>query len=479
MRIHFIGIGGIGVSALAQYYLAKGYLISGSDLQESEITKFLRKKGAKIFIGHRAENLPDNTNLVIYTSAVPRGNPEFVKSQKHASYRPALYAKFIKSEKQTIGLEGGTGTGSKVKSQSYAQALGELTQKYFTIAVSGTHGKSTTTAMISLILVRAGLNPTVIIGTKLKEFRDSNFRMGSESPVACCQSPVLVIEADEYKAAFLNYSPKIIVLTNIEREHLDYFKNLRFILKTYREYISHLPKTGFLVLNRNDKNIAKLKNHILKLKIKTREYSLGQKESKKLKNILKIPGVHNVQNALAALTCARILKIPDKISFEALKNYQGAWRRFEIFHASLNGTPYTLISDYGHHPTEIKATLNAAREKFGKKRIICVFQPHQRQRTKLLFEDFVRSFNEADYLVLNEIYGVVGREKSEDISSRDLLEAIRRRWGKKKKGRAVFFENIEDISKYLKTMIKPNDVVMVMGAGSIYELVLKLKSAKN
>jgi len=201
MKIHFIGIGGIGVSALAQYYLAKGHKVSGSDLVSSEITGSLKKSGAKIFIArHLAKNLPDDTDLVIYSPAVSSDNPEIEKAKK-----------------------------SGIKIQSYPEALGELTKKYFTITVSGTHGKSTTCAMIALVLMKAGLDPTVIVGTKLKEFNGSNFRIG--------KSKYLIIEADEWQASFLNYWPKIIVLTNIEREHLDYYKDLKHILKTYKEYI--------------------------------------------------------------------------------------------------------------------------------------------------------------------------------------------------------------------------------------------------
>ena len=387
MKIHFIGIGGIGISALAQYYLAKGDRVSGSELKESEITQLLRKKGATIFIGHKDKNLSKNVDLVIYSSAIPKDNPELKRAKEY-----------------------------KLNLKTYPQALGELTKKYFTIAISGTHGKSTTTAMTSLILSKAGLDPTVIVGTKLKEFGNSNFRMGAQSPSD--HPPILVIEACEYKKAFLNYFPKIIVITNIEREHLDYYKNLKNILSAFKEFISHLPENGYLVANKDDKNVTRLIRSLKK--ITKKYYSLRQKEDvNKLKSLLKIPGTFNVQNALAALSVARILKIPDKISFKVLSGYKGAWRRFEIFPLSLNNTPFTLISDYAHHPTEIKATLQAAREKFRKRRIILVFQPHQYQRTKLLFKDFVNVFKdciEKDWvqkIIITNVYEVAGREKKE------------------------------------------------------------------
>ena len=444
MKIHFVGIGGIGVSALAKYYLEKGCRISGSDLVSSEITEALKKLGAKIFTGkHKTKNLPKNANLVIYSPAVKPNNPELKEAKK-----------------------------LKIKCQSYPEALGELTKKYFTIAVSGTHGKSTTTAMIGLLLAKAGLDPTIIVGTKLKEFGDSNCRVG--------KSRYLVIEADEHMASFLNYWPKIIVLTTIEADHLDYYKNLKNILKTFQEYIKHLPKEGILVVNRDDKNIKKI---ISSLRINGSPtsiifYSLKQEETKTIRKILKIPGEHNVSNALAALTVTRALKIPDKISFKALSEYKGSWRRFEIKKIKCNeerARYITLVSDYGHHPTEIKVTLKAAREKFPKKKIWCVFQPHQYQRTFYLFKDFVKVFRQApvDKLIITDIYDVAGRETlkiKKKVSSEKLVKKI-------SKNKVIYLKK-EEILDYLKKNLRGGEVIMIMGAGDIYNLSLKLK-AKN
>ena len=252
-KIYFIGIGGIGASALAKYYLKKGYQVSGSDLVPSEITKALEKIGAKIFSGyHKAKNLSKNTDLVIYSPAVQPENPELKKAKK-------------------IGI----------KCQSYPEALGELTKKYFTIAVSGTHGKSTTTSMIGLLLTKAGIDPTVIVGTKLKEFGDSNCRIG--------KSEYLVIEADEHFASFLNYWPKIIVLTNLEADHLDYYKNLKNYISAFKKFISHLPEKATLVANKDDNNISNIKKQNSKLQFKIQNYSLRQPEARKLKEILKVP----------------------------------------------------------------------------------------------------------------------------------------------------------------------------------------------
>ncbi len=428
LKIHFIGIGGIGVSALAGYYMTKGHEVSGSDLVSSEITDALEKKGLKIHIGKTVEVRLQQTDLVIYSPAIPANNPELKTAKK-------------------LGI----------KCQSYPQALGELTKQHFTIAVSGTHGKSTTTAMIALILIKAGLDPTVIIGTKLKEFGDSNYRIG--------KSKFLLIEADEHMASFLNYWPKIIVLTNIEADHLDYYKNLANIIKTFKEYVSHLPNDGTLIANKNDKNTSKITNN---KKQKTKFYSLKQPEAKKLKRILKIPGEHNVYNALAALTIARSLKILDKISFKTLSEYKGAWRRFEIIQTK----PFVLISDYGHNPTKAMAGMKTAKEKYLKKKIWCVYQPHQYQRTYYLFKEFVEIFKKApvDNLIITDIFDVAGREEKETkkkINSQKLVKAINQS--------SVIYLPKKEIVDYLKRNVKNGEVVIIMGAGDIYQIIPKLR----
>lgn len=447
MKIHFIGIGGIGVSALAKYYLEKGCQVTGSDLVSSEITEALKKRGAKITIGkHKATNVPKNAGMVIYSPAVRSDNLEFQRAKK-----------------------------LKIKYLSYPRALGELTKQYFTIAVSGTHGKSTTASMLGLLLVKAGFDPTVIIGTKLKEFGDSNCRVGKPIRQAQGKIQYLVIEADEHMASFLNYWPKIIVITNIEADHLDYYKNLGNILKAFKKYIGHLPKDGVLVVNKDDKNSLKLKVQIAKLQLKTQSYALKQPETKKLKKILKIPGNHNISNALAALTVARILKISDKISFKALLEYKGSWRRFEEKKAKINNKRITLVSDYAHHPTEIRVTLKAVREKWPKKEIWCVYQPHQYQRTYYLFSDFVRVFKKApvDKLIITDIYDVAGREEKkikQKISSEKLVEAA------KKKN--VVYLTKKNVLNYLKESLQGGEVVIIMGAGDIYNFFLGLTKKK-
>jgi len=430
MKVHFIGIGGIGVSALARYYLAQGHEISGSDLVSSEITKALEKLGAKIFIGeHKAKNLPKEADLVIYSPAVEEKNPELKKAKK-----------------------------LKIKCQSYPQALGELTKNYFTIAVCGSHGKSTVAAMIGLILTKAKLDPTVILGTKLKEFGDSNCRVG--------KSKYLIIEADEYKESFLNYWPKIIVLLNIEYDHPDYFKDLRHYIFAYKKFVSHLPKDGILVANKDDKNTFLT----FKKRKKVIWYSLREKESEKIRRALKIPGEFNVSNAVAALKVARILKIPDKISFKTLSQYKGSWRRFDEKKVKIDNLKFTIINDYGHHPTQVKVTLEAAREKYKRKTIWCIYQPHQYQRTYYLFDDFVKVFKEhpVDKVIITDIYTVSGRESKEimkKVNAQKLVEAIDKE--------NVIYLPKGKIINHLKRNFKGGEVIIIMGAGDIYNLTLR------
>ena len=383
----------------------------------------------------KPENLPKDTDLVVYSPAVQKTNPELKEALK-------------------LGI----------KCRSYPEALGRLTKQYFTIAVAGTHGKSTTTAMLGLLLTKAGLDPTVIVGTKIKEFSDSNCRVG--------KSKYIVIEADEHFASFLNYWPKIIVLTTIEADHLDYYKNFRNYKSAFKKFVSHLPKDGFLVANRDDEEILRLlRSEAQKNTGRVCVYSLKQKDTKILKKILKVPGEHNVSNALAALAVARILKIPDKISFETLSGYKGAWRRFETTKI-LYPKPYTLISDYGHHPTEIKATLKAAREKYSNKKIWLIYQPHQYQRTYYLFKDFVKVFREvpADKVIITDIYDVAGREDQkikQKVNSEKLVKTINEK--------SVVYLAKAKILDYLKKNLQGGEVLIIMGAGDIYLLTKSIK----
>ena len=417
MKIHFIGIGGIGVSSLAQYYLAQGWKISGSDASRSEITDELKKKGIRIFIGQRAKNIK-GVNLVIYSAAIKPDNAEF--SQAKTKGYPLL---------------------------NYAQAVGELTRKYFTIAVAGSHGKSTTTALIGLILIEAGLDPTIIIGTKLKELGNTNFRLG--------QSQYLVLEADEYAKAFHNYFPKIAVVTNIDKEHLDIYKNLARVLAGFKKFFGNVSADGYIVANNEDKNLKKI------IDSKVIWYSQG-------KHKLFVPGIHNQFNAEAAWQAVKLLGVKKSVADKVFKTYSGAWRRMELLSSKFRDTSSKIYSDYAHHPTEIKATLQALKEKYPHKKIICVFQPHQQDRLNRLFKEFIGAFDGADKTILYPLYRVKGRD-TVGKSSTDLVKAIRSRTlGKvRDKPNVIYADNFKNVLEFIQSDLKSNNVIVFMSAGDL------------
>jgi UDP-N-acetylmuramate--alanine ligase len=295
--------------------------------------------------------------------------------------------------------------------------------------------------------------------------RTANIEQSSEHRTSNIEQ-FLVIEADEYKESFLNYWPKIIVLLNIEYDHPDYFKNLRHYILAYKKFVSRLPKDGILVANKDDKNTLSA----FKKRKRIIWYSLKEKESEKLRKILKIPGEFNVSNALAALKVARVLKIPDRVSFKVLSQFRGTWRRFEERSLKIKNLKLKIINDYGHHPTQVKVTLEAAREKYKRKTIWCIFQPHQYQRTYYLFNDFVKVFKEhpVDKVIITDIYTVSGRESKEimrKVNAQKLVEAINKE--------NVIYLPKGKIINYLKKNLKGGEVVIIMGAGDIYNLTLR------
>ena len=429
-NIHFIGIGGIGVSALARYYHSKGAEITGSDLVNSEIIESLKKEGIKIHIGkHDPEIINDKIERVVYSPAVSEDNPEIKKARE-------------------LSLD----------VLSYPEALGELTRSHFTIAVTGSHGKSTIAAMIGILLKEGGLDPTVITGTKVREFNDSNEITGN--------SKYLVIEACEHFSSFLNYSPQIIVLSNIDADHLDFYENMENLLEGFRKFIDKLPKAGILIANNDFENIKK----IIKPEDNVKWFSLEDEEKKKIKEVIKIPGAFNISNALAVFKITEELNIPENIFLKVLSEYDSSWRRFEIIKMA-KPKPYTLINDYGHHSTQLRETLRAAREKYPNKKIWCFFQPHQYQRTHYLFDDFVNVLKEAptDKIFIDNIYEVEGRESEEiknKVNSQKLVEKI----GKE----SVKYLPQEKIEEFLNKEIKGDEVVIIMGAGNIYNTALKI-----
>ncbi|MEK7609180.1 MAG: Mur ligase domain-containing protein [Patescibacteria group bacterium] len=418
MKAHFIGIGGIGVSALAQYYLADGWRVSGSDAVRSEITDDLKKRGARIFIGQRAANIPPagGPDLVVYSAAIKSDHPELVEAKKKG-----------------------------IKTLLYSQAVGELTKKYYTIAVAGSHGKSTTTALIGLILIKAGLDPTIIIGTKLKELGSTNFRLG--------KSRYLVLEADEYARSFHNYFPKISVLTNIDREHLDVYKNLSGVLAGFRKYLKNVSE--YIVANSEDRNVKKVLNPKSDtLNPKVVWYGEG-------KHQLAIPGTHNQFNAEAAWQAVKLLGVKKIVADKVFRSYHGAWRRMEKLKkgSKFHVLGCVIYSDYAHHPTEIKATLQALREKYPKRKLVCVFQPHQQDRLNRLFKEFTTAFKNADKTIIYPLYKVKGRDSSGKTSA-DLVKAINRP--------AVFYaDNFKEVLKLIRPDMGSGSVIVFMSAGDL------------
>ena len=425
MHIHFVGIGGIGVSALARHFHVNGNIVTGSDLSESEITTALKDLGIKIYKGHKENNISPDVKKLIYSPAVPNDNSELVKAKKQ---------------------------GIDIK--SYPEALGEITKNYFTITVSGTHGKSTTTSMAALMMEKAGLDPTVIVGTKLEEFGNSNYRNG--------ESKYLLIEADEWQGSLLNYSSNLAIILNLELEHLDFYKDIEHLIKTFQDFVDKID--GNLILNKKDKNLKKLTY--------TKDphyFSSNMKDSEKIKKALNVPGVHNLENAAAVFKLGEVLGVSEKKILEGLSRYKGSWRRFQEKTIQTEIGEIDIVLDYAHHPTELKATLQAAREKYEKRDIVAVFQPHQYQRSMHLKDQFVQAFEEnpIDRLLVTDIYSVPGREEEwivNSISSKELVSKTT------KENVEWVSGNLNQIAQKLTKSLQGDELIVIIGAGDIYKL---------
>lgn len=412
-KVHFIGIGGIGVSALAQYYQANGDQVSGSDAAQSDVTTLLEKKGIKVFYQQSAENIADY-DLVIHSAAIKTGNPEYDEAKKRG-----------------------------LKTVLYAEAIGELTKKYKTIAISGSHGKSTTTAMTALMMIEAGLDPTVVVGTKLRELENNNFRLG--------RSDWLVLESDEYNRSFHNYYPHIIVLTNIDAEHLDIYGDIAGVKEGFSRYLQNLSPDGILIANGQDKAIREV----------VERFDVGQRkviyynDGAIAHHDLAVPGEHNQSNAEAVYQVGKVLGIAEANIRSSLKKFRGTWRRLEEI------TP-GIYSDYAHHPTEIRASLQALKGAQSSKKLICVFQPHQRDRLNHLFEQFKSAFASADEVILIPLYAPVGRSAQTGKSSADLVREINQ-------SNVHYADNFTSAYELVSKQFSPDTVVVFMGAGDIDE----------
>lgn len=446
--IYCIGIAGAGMSGLARLLKLRGKQVSGSDLVDSPITQALQAEGIMVHVLQQANHVPLDCDLYVYSDAVPETNPE-----------------------RAVLIQRGLGD----KTVSYFTAVGALMKQYtHRIAISGTHGKTTTTAMLTMVLQEAGLDPTAIMGSMLKELH-SNVRVGANQDV-------FIIEACEYKAHMLQLHPTTIIVSNIEEDHLDYYRDIDHIQMTFQQFVNMLPADGLFIRNADDSESRELgfdgttvsyglvePADVMAIDIKKD----GQKQSFKVgdtRYTLSVPGDFNIYNALAVIAYARHLGIAGKIIQAALRKFTGTWRRFEVVGEYRQAT---IISDYAHHPTAVTATIKAAKECYPQRRIVVVFQPHQHNRTRRLFKKFVTAFDAADLVIIQEIYDVAGREAKEDqtVSSHDIVNTI------EQTGKLVLYSpDGTKTKKLLAEHIEPNDVVLIIGAGDIYRVAEELSN---
>jgi len=450
-KIHFIGIGGIGISATAGLAKAMGKDVAGSDAISGEIVEELRQQDIHVSVPHSADNISPDINLIVYSVAVPEDNPERIKARE-----------------------------LKIAELTYPQFLGELLKGRYAIGVSGTDGKTTTTTMIAKILIDAGLDPTVIVGSKV-DFLKGNWRLG--------QSKYFVFEADEYRRAFGNYLPTLAVITNISADHLDYFKDAADYLDAFKKYLKKMSADGFAVLNNDDDNSIAAG---LKCPAQPVTFSLINKSDFQAKDIIvdsglaaaldgyqkfkvgehefriKLPGQYNVANAVASIAAARILDIDWEVIKKSLADFNGAWRRFQRL-GKLGEAE--VIADYAHTPDAVAKVIKATKEFYPDKKILTVFQPHQYARTKNLFSGFSEAFDQAKKAIIVDIFYVKGREKPEDfdVSSEKLVEAAKARGVD-----AVSGGDLVESEKKIREIAGDFDVILVLGAGNVYDLAKNL-----
>lgn len=415
-HIHFVGVGGIGMSALARLFIHDGKVVSGSDRAPSAITEALEKEGVQFSAMQVKENITDEIDLVVYTEAMSHDHEELV----HARKRDIL----------TV---------------NYFEALGMVANEYYLIAVAGSHGKTTTTAMLIDVLEAAGLDPSAIVGS-LRATTKSNYRAG--------KSKYFIVEACEYKRDFLSLTPDVLIITNIEHEHVDYYKDLQSVQLAFKEFASQVREGGVVIMDFSGDNMAPV---LEGLTVSILDY--GKFFDPLLK--LKMPGMHNQLNAAAARAAADYLGIKPEVSKQALEEFAGTWRRFE-YKGELNGAK--VYDDYGHHPTEIRATLEGTRELYPDKEITIVFQSHTYSRTHELFDDFVTALSGADRVILLPIYSA-REENTFGISHTKLAEAIA---PKNKNVRAL--DTFDEVVQSLKNSVSEKDVVLVMGAGDVTQI---------
>lgn len=439
-HIHFVGIGGIGMSGIAELLLNLGYTVSGSDLHGSGITERLAELGGTISQGHKAENIK-GADVVVTSSAISTKNPEVVEARR-------LHIPVIQR----------------------AEMLAELMRlKKYGIAIAGSHGKTSTTSMVSWMMAEANLDPTIVVGGKVDSL-GGNAKLG--------QGEFLVAEADESDGSFLKLSPVLEVVTNIDLEHLDYYRDIEHIKETFLAFIDKIPFYGAAILCLDDPNIADILPAISRRKI---TYGLTPQADLHAENIffqdgrvhftvhqqdvclgeidLAPPGMHNVYNALAVISVGLELEIPFPVIAKGLRSYAGVQRRMQK-KGEVRGI--TVVDDYGHHPTEIRATLSAIKTAWPDKRLVVLFQPHRYSRTKGLFREFLTAFHQADYLILTDIYAA-SEEPIEGITSEALLAEIEQHGQR----RTHFISSVDQMAEEVVGMVGENDLVLTLGAGNI------------
>ena len=449
MKIHFIGIGGISMSALAEICLNKGYDVSGSDMSKSTMTDKLASQGAKIYIGQKKENIVDGLDMVVYTAAIHPDNEELMAAK----------------EKNILTI-------------NRAAFLGQIMREYKnSIAVAGTHGKTSTTSMLSTIFGCADLDPTILVGGNLKSI-GGNVKIGN--------SENFITEACEYTDSFLNFNPKIAIVLNIEADHLDYFSGIEEIKASFNKFGKLLPKDGHFVINGDSANTDGILHDVKATVIK---YGKENFNDVIIKNIefddngfgsfdlsyfgkdlgrfqLSVPGLHNIYNATSAIIVSIVSGIDVDTVKDGIVKYTGVGRRFET---KGNYKGALVVDDYAHHPTELKATLAAAK-KLKKSTLWCVFQPHTYSRTKSLLNEFGEAFYAADKVIITDIYAA-REDNPGDIHSKDLAEKLYHN-----NVNVKYISKFEDIVEYLKENMGPNDLLITAGAGPVYqvgELLLK------
>jgi len=441
-HIHFVGIGGIGMSGIAELLLNLGYTVSGSDLKSSEITERLRSLGGVIHEGHAAGQI-EGADVVVISSAVRPDNPEVSAAQR-----------------------------ASIPVIPRAEMLAELMRLKYSVAVAGAHGKTTTTSIVAALLASGGLDPTVVIGGKL---------IGIGTNAVLGRGDFIVAEADESDGSFLRYSPAIAVVTNIDREHLDFYPDLAAIQQVFLQFIDRIPFYGLAVLCLDNEPIQDL---IPQIKKRTATYGMSPQADFQIRNVvvegrrtrfsifqrrrklgrfkLNLPGIHNVYNAAAGIVVATELNIPVARIQAALQSLSGVQRRLEV-KGEANGV--TVVDDYGHHPTEIKMTLQAVREGWPDRRVVVVFQPHRYTRTRALLDEFARAFYQSDVLVVLPIYAA-SEEPIAGITGQALGEQIIAHGHKQ----VLIAESIAAAAAQLRTLLMPGDLLLTLGAGDVWKV---------